>query len=205
MEVTPEVAEESGIDVLYQARDQDLTIAVSEEAWSDLQEVNRAKVELLAEMNDGGRGEVNLISGEEAHKVEPSLWSKLEIYGAEYRTGDSAGAFVDPYRLTLAYAQLAHKYGAKTFTRTVTGLLKEGSRVIGVQTSSGEQFLSENLVLAMGSWTPVAEEWFGVPLPVRAIKGHEVRLKCDHPPIASLNVRGINDRPLTDPLITLRG
>ena len=103
-------------------------------------------------------GGMDLISGEEAHKVEPGLGSELEIYGAEYRTGAMAGAFVDPYRLTLAYGQLAHKYGAQTRTRTVTGLVKEGSRVIGVQTSSGERFLSENLVLAMGNWTPVAEE-----------------------------------------------
>ena len=205
MEVTPEIAEESGIDVLYRKRDWDLTIAVSEEAWTGLQEVSRAKVEILTEMDANDWGEVNLISGEEAHKVEPSLGSKIEIYGAEYRTGAMAGAFVDPYRLTLAYAQLAHKYGAQTRTRTVTGLVKEGSRVTGVQTSSGEQFLSENLVLAMGNWTPVAEEWFGVPLPVRAIKGQEVRLKCDHSPITSLNVQGVNVRPLTDPLITLRG
>ena len=159
----------------------------------------------MKEMGDKAWGEVKLISGEEAHEVEPSLGNKMEIYGAEYRTGSSAGAFVDPYRLTLAYAQLAHKYGVKTLTRTVTGLLNEGSRVTGVQTSSGEQFLSDNLVLAMGGWTPVAEEWFGVPLPVLAIKDHEVRLKCDAPPLASLNARGINDRPLTDPLITLRG
>ena len=156
MEVTPEIAEESGVDVLYQKRDWDLTIAVSEEAWTDVREVSRAKVEILAEMQAQDWGEVNLISGEEARKVEPNLGSKIEIYGAEYRTGAMAGAFVDPYRLTLAYAQLAHKYGAQTLTRTVTGLVKEGSRIIGVQTSSGDQFLSENLVLTMGNWTPVA-------------------------------------------------
>ena len=205
MEMTPQIAEESGIDVLYQKRDQDLTIAVSEEAWSELQEVSRAKVKILTDMQAQGWGEVKLISGEDAHKVEPSLGREIEIYGAEYRSGVMAGAFVDPYRLTLAYAQLAHKYGAKTLTRTVTGLVKEGARVIGVQTGSGEQVLCENLVLTMGNWTPVAEEWFGVPLPVRAIKGQEIRLKCDHPPLASLNARGINVRPLTDPLITLRG
>ncbi len=205
MEVTPEIAEESGVDVLYQKRDWDLTIAVSEQGWTELRELSRAKIEILTEMQAKDWGGVDLISGEEAHKVEPGLGSELEIYGAEYRTGAMAGAFVDPYRLTMAYGQLAHKYGAQTRTRTVTGLVKEGSRVIGVQTSSGERFLSENLVLAMGNWTPTAEEWFDVPLPVRAIKGHEVRLKCDQSPIASLNVRGINVRPLTDPLITLRG
>ena len=205
MEATPEISEESGIDVLYQERDSDLTIAVSEEAWTTLQEVNHAKVKFLTEMHDNARNKVKLISGEDAHKLEPSLGRDVEIHGAEYRTGTSAGAFVDPYRLTLAYAQLAHKYGAKTLTRTVTGLVKEGSRAIGVQTNSGERILSENMVLTMGNWTPVAEEWFGVPLPVHAIKGHEVRLKCDQAPIASLNARGINDRPLTDPMITLRG
>ena len=47
MEATPEVAEESSIDVLYLKRNSDLTIAVSEEAWANLQEVNRAKVDLF--------------------------------------------------------------------------------------------------------------------------------------------------------------
>ncbi len=205
MEVTPQIADESGIDVIYMKRDREVTVATTDEAWTHLQRLSRTRVDFLSTTGTSSWGKVDLPTGEEVRRIEPGLGSEIEIYGAEYRTGAIAGAWVDPYRLNLAYAQLAHRHGARVRTGTVAGVLTDGARVRGVRTTDGEQVQSDHVVLAMGNWTPMAEQWFGVPLPVLAIKGHEVRLKCEDQPVSSLRVQGIEVPPLRDPLIILRG
>jgi glycine oxidase len=104
----------------------------------------------------------------------------------------------------LAYAQLARKYGGKVVRGTAAGLVKDGSRIRGIQTSDGEEVLGDQIVLAMGCWTEKAGEWLGVPMPILPMKGEVVRLEYDGPPV-NVSASGVHIPPMTFYSIGPRG
>lgn len=65
----------------------------------------------------------------------------------------SLGGFAQSGRVIESLIQDARRLGVEIRERlTVTGLLEESRRIVGVKTAAGESFLADHVVLACGSW-----------------------------------------------------
>lgn len=102
----------------------------------------------------------------EALRLEPSV--NPSLIGA-VKVPDAA---VDPFRLTDAHILDAQRHGASIikFT-TVTSLIKDGVRVVGVHTSAGEDIYVNQVVLAAGIWTAALAEAAGAHIEMLPSKG----------------------------------
>ncbi len=171
IELLPRLKEETGVDTLYQVGEA-LRVALTE------QQVMRGRNIAEHAGMDGTR--LAFMDGDEARKLEPRLSPK--VLGALW--ADRFGQ-LDSYRYTLALAAGAEIAGAKLLSRQVTGLVRRGDRIVGVETSSGE-IESDIVVLAMGAWSQDSSDWLGFPVPVRPQKGQNMRLKWDGEPFRYL-------------------
>ena len=84
-------------------------------------------------------------------------------------------------RFCHALSHAAGRLGARLYENTeVTGLLTQGSRVTGIETTGGT-IAAGQVVLAAGPWSGVAGRWAvpgGPPaLPVRGVKGQRILLR----------------------------
>jgi glycine oxidase len=100
-----------------------------------------------------------------------------EVLGGLYH-GDALE--VEPYKLTFGLWQAAERRGAQLVNRSVTGLVKSGSRVRGV--IAGDARLEAGaVVIASGPWSVEAGKWLGARLPVEPLKGQIIRLEAPQP------------------------
>ncbi|MBI4198250.1 MAG: FAD-dependent oxidoreductase [Chloroflexi bacterium] len=89
---------------------------------------------------------------------------------------------LDPYKLALAFLQGAESRGCSMRHGVVQGLIFQGDRVAGVQTSGGT-IRCERVVVAMGAWSKDASAWLGCEMPVEPLKGQILRLRVKGPPL----------------------
>lgn len=85
---------------------------------------------------------------------------------------------VDGWKLARMYLAAATAVGARFVKAEVAGLVWEGERASGVRLADGSTFGAAAVVVAMGSWTPLASVWLGFPLPMCNLKGqlHTLRV-----------------------------
>jgi glycine/D-amino acid oxidase-like deaminating enzyme len=96
--------------------------------------------------------------------------SEVEING---RLGSAnTTAQVHPAAFTTGMMRAAQERGAKLRIGTVTGLLRKGEDVVGVDLD-GETLEGEAIIIAMGPWSVLATRWLSLP-PVFGMKGHSV-------------------------------
>lgn len=94
---------------------------------------------------------------------------------------EAEAGFADPYLVTTGFARAARRGGAVIRTNTaVTGLLREGDRVVGVQTASGP--IGAGVVLsAVNVWSRIAAGWAGIEIPFGISAHHVFTLAADRP------------------------
>jgi len=96
--------------------------------------------------------------------------SDVEING---RLGSAnTTAQVHPAAFTTNMMRAAQEHGAELRIGTVTGLLRRGGDVIGVDLD-GETLEGEAIIIAMGPWSVLATQWLSLP-PVFGMKGHSL-------------------------------
>ena len=81
-------------------------------------------------------------------------------------------AQVHPAQFTRALMQAAQAQGAEFRQGRVTGLLRTGTTVTGVETSDG-RIDADAVVIAMGPWSMLAAAWLPLPA-VFGLKGHSL-------------------------------
>ena len=118
--------------------------------------------------------------------LERHPWLQLDdvdAIGFEEEAG-----FADPYLVTTGFARAARRGGATIRTNTaVTGLLREGHRVTGVQTASGP--IETGMVLsAVNVWSQTVAGWAGIAIPMEISAHHVFTLAADRPYSADLPV-----------------
>jgi sarcosine oxidase, subunit beta len=119
-------------------------------------------------MNTACGAETVYVDPEEVARICPQIdlagGGTYPVLGASYHLG---GATARHDRVVWAYAQGAMRRGVHVLQHTaVTGLLKSGERVAGVQTANGP--ISAGTVLsAVGGRVTEVADWAGVRLPVR--------------------------------------
>jgi glycine/D-amino acid oxidase-like deaminating enzyme len=86
----------------------------------------------------------------------------------------SAGttAQVHPAAFTNGMMRAAQARGAELRLERVTGLLRRGGDVVGVDLD-GEAIKADAIVIAMGPWSVLAARWLSLP-PVFGLKGHSI-------------------------------
>lgn len=113
---------------------------------------------------------IRWISQDELHAEEPNI-SKETIGAMEYDCDHQ----VNPYRLNEAYLEAARQNGVKLYLNTrVTGIERQGNRVIAVKTEYG--ILPCNMMInAAGAWAETISKWAtGYELPVFPVKGQVI-------------------------------
>jgi glycine/D-amino acid oxidase-like deaminating enzyme len=96
--------------------------------------------------------------------------SDVEING---RLGSAdTTAQVHPAAFTNGMMRAARARGAELRLGTVTGLLRRGGDVVGVDLD-GEAIKADAIVIAMGPWSMLAARWLSLP-PVFGLKGHSI-------------------------------
>ena len=94
---------------------------------------------------------------------------------------EAEAGFADPYLVTTGFARAAKRRGATIRTHTaVTGLIRDGNRVIGVQTSSGPVHAAV-VLSAVNVWSRVAAGWAGIEIPFKITAHHVFTLAADAP------------------------
>jgi glycine oxidase len=161
-----EVAEDSGIDPMYH-RLPGLSLAILDEE----ERIFREQYELHKDRLD-----LRWIDGDECRRIEPRV-SEEARSAVLYEHGQ-----VDGYRLSLASARAVEQLGGAVEVRRVTGLLRRGDAVVGVQHTLGT-IECENVVLASGAWVREAERWIDWPIPVRPLHGEVLNVRLPGPPL----------------------
>jgi sarcosine oxidase, subunit beta len=113
----------------------------------------------LAWEHEQGLEEVRLLSAAECHELVPGIEGKV-IVGKFCPTDGIA----NPMLVSPAFARAGAKLGAKFLLNTsVTGLLKQGSTVCGVETASAE-IEARVVINAAGPWATRFNEMAGCPI-----------------------------------------
>ncbi|MDJ0848738.1 MAG: glycine oxidase ThiO [Myxococcota bacterium] len=170
-ELCAELRERSGIDPELEASGA-LHVATSEEAERDL----RARARRFAARR------LEWLDAAAARREEPRLGDALR--GALSAPDE---AHVRSPLLTRAYAGAAAEVGARIERgAAVTGLLRQGARVAGVETDAGARHAG-SVVLCAGAWVPGLVPFH---LPVEPVRGQIVSLENLHPPLRLILVSG---------------
>ncbi|WP_158934665.1 FAD-binding oxidoreductase [Burkholderia sp. S171] len=122
--------------------------------------------------------EVQLLSKAEARERLPiAHFDDAALIGYEPEAG-----FADAYLVATGFARSARRRGVKIMENTtVTGLVRDGRRVTGIETSAGT-FSCGALISTQNIWTPELAGWIGVPLPVKPERHTVLALECDAAP-----------------------
>jgi sarcosine oxidase subunit beta len=122
--------------------------------------------------------EVQLPSRTEARERMPiAHFDDAALIGYEPEAG-----FADAYLVATSFARSARRRGVKIMEGvTLTGLVREGRKVVGVNTTAGN-FSCGTLISTQNIWTPELAEWIGVPLPVKPERHTVLALECEAAP-----------------------
>ena len=102
------------------------------------------------------------ISTEEARKLHP----RLNVDDARALAYEPNSGYADPYLTTSGFVSAGRKLGLEARTKCpVTGLLKEGDRVVGVATANGPVH-TDIVISAVGPWTGQIATWAGLSIPL---------------------------------------
>ncbi|CAM9183541.1 unnamed protein product [Choristocarpus tenellus] len=110
----------------------------------------------------------------------PAAWLDGQAMGTMM---DPDTAQVTPLELTTKLMEAAQEKGATLRIASVEGVQTtsegggDGRRMAGVVLDGGEEIECERVVVCMGPWSVLAEEWFGIPVPMQGIKSTSIVYK----------------------------
>jgi glycine oxidase len=132
-----------------------------------------AAIRRLAEYQRRIGLEVEELTGRETRKREPLL--AAGVAAGVWVPGDHS---VDNRRTVTALLRAVELSGARLIRRSVSRILVEGTKAVGVELDNGDTIHAEQLVAAAGPWTAQLN---GIPdelrPPVRPLKGEILRLR----------------------------
>jgi len=120
----------------------------------------------------------DLLTGEEARAIEPSL--SEEVSAAIRLRGQR---FIDPAAFVRALGEAVTARGAKLISPLRVTSVRDESAGISVTTSDGARALTfDAVVLATGTWLGRLARPFGVRIPVQAGRGYSFSVPVEHVP-----------------------
>ena len=112
--------------------------------------------------------------GIEVDEITPAelgtLWPTMNVEDFAAVGFEPRGGNGDAYLTGMAYAAAARRLGVRIKQNTAVAKLAvgDGDRVVGVETTAGDRFAADTVVLATGAWSAALAAPLGVDLPVRA-------------------------------------
>jgi glycine/D-amino acid oxidase-like deaminating enzyme len=104
-------------------------------------------------------------------------WPYMNFGDNECIVWEGKAGFADAHLVTQGFVNSVRSRGATLqIGSTVTDILHENGRVIGVRTDQGDVF-TDRLVLTAGPWTNVLLEKVGTPLPIHTVRHQVIRLQ----------------------------
>jgi glycine oxidase len=166
-ELAAEVTDLTGVDASYRMNG-GFRLYANEESWSGWDSLYRRHRE---------RGlNCEILTPEEVVERDPAL--SPEIAGGVFLPEDGV---VDPRQYTRVLALAAMKLGARfRFGNPVTGFVREGDRVTGVQISE-EEITGDVTVIAAGAWSERVGSLLGVDIPMQPARGQILKLRATPP------------------------
>jgi glycine oxidase len=132
-----------------------------------------------AEVWQAQGADVIWVMGEQLRHYEPLLSHAIET--ALYIPDASS---IRPRLVTKAYAEAAHKLGARFYEHTeVTGFQQQSGKVIGVQTAQAGVIACQRVVIAAGAWSAQIGKDLGLTIPVVPQRGQILSLKQPATPL----------------------
>lgn len=119
--------------------------------------------------------EVQLLDRAEARERLPiAQFDDAALIGYEPEAG-----FADAYLVATSFSRAARRRGVKIMEGvSVTGVLREGRKVVGVETTAGT-FSCGTLISTQNIWTPEIAGWLDVELPVKPERHTVLALECE--------------------------
>jgi glycine oxidase len=176
-ELVPQLMEETGIDVGLQNTPLILPAFTDEEVHE-----LKGRLSWQAELNM----DIRWVDGYEARHLEPNL--SPDPIGALLFSQE---AQLEPFRLVTALATAAGNRGTAFHHQEAIALRKLPTGEFEVQTQ-GELFLANQVILAMGPWSYIAEDWLGASFSVRPQRGQLLRLATGETPLRTMVMRNGN-------------
>ncbi|MBU2872412.1 NAD(P)/FAD-dependent oxidoreductase [Marinobacter salexigens] len=122
-----------------------------------------------------------LVSTNDAMQLAP--WLELSSDTSALWVPDDG--YIDPYTLCLAYAADARRNGARILLkRTVSELLRKGSKVTGVRLANGETIFAGTVIDAAGPWSTALAMQAGIHLGMAPVRSH-YWISAPHPSITT--------------------
>ena len=125
---------------------------------------------------------VELLDGAALRAKEPAL--KDGMAGGHWHSGD---ARLRPDRFVAELARVVRAAGGSILEQTaVQGFRSDGQRIAGVVTAQGE-IAADEVVLALGAWSPLVGKQLGLRLPIQPGKGYSITYsRPQHAPLIPL-------------------
>ncbi|MBE5395486.1 glycine oxidase ThiO [Brevibacillus borstelensis] len=124
---------------------------------------------------------VEWMTGEEMRRVEPLLTEQAiaGIYSPEE-------GHINNRMLLNALVAACKKMGATLLSGSVvTGMAKEGGRIVGVETTTGP-LRAGHTVIASGAWAGIMAEWLDFAVPVRPVRGQVASVSSSGIPLRTV-------------------
>ena len=143
--------------------------------------------ELAKELNIESYRRIPVVSvtpGKRTKKTKDLVpWLDGELANSQWMDQDG-GAQVAPYELCTKLVDAACAAGAELRIGTVEGIetSADGKSVKAVRVS-GESIECSALCVTMGPWATLAQDWFGMPVPMTGIKSTSIVFKDDSAPV----------------------
>jgi len=121
--------------------------------------------------------EFSQLSTQECFKYEPALENvKDKIVGGLHLPGDETG---DCYKFTIALAKECEKLGVKFLMNTnINHLNQHNGKIVSVNTDKGD-FIADNYLVCLGSYSTQMLKSLDMKLPVYPIKGYSLTLPIE--------------------------
>ena len=104
-------------------------------------------------------------------------WPYMEFGDNRCIVWEGKAGFADSHLVTQGFASSARSRGATVkIGSTVTDILHENERAVGIRTDDGDVF-ADRLVLTAGPWTNVLLDKIGAPLPIHTVRHQVIRLR----------------------------
>lgn len=125
------------------------------------------------------------LSADGSVELEPALANvSTQLTGGIAYPDDDTG---DAFKFTQNLARLCAQRGVRfNYDTTITNIVTDGDRVIGIDNKDGERMQADRYVLALGSYSPLMVRPLGIRLPVYPVKGYSLTIPSagmDKPPL----------------------
>tara|TARA_A100001037_G_scaffold299689_1_gene325863 strand:+ start:1663 stop:2880 length:1218 start_codon:yes stop_codon:yes gene_type:complete len=131
-------------------------------------------------------------AGVDTYEISPTealeLHPRLNVEDAKVLAYEPNSGYADPYLTTTGFISAGRKLGVEVRPNcTVTGLMMEGQRITGIETTQGPVH-AKTVISAVGPWTGNIATWAGLSIPLEVSRHIVLTFRDANPYEATLPI-----------------